>query len=265
MARRNRRGGTGSGHERRRSALFRHLARQASLLHTSRSLTSLSRSLSSSDSLPASPTHARARDPGASPPSSSPGSSAPPSPAGPHLRPSSLQGLSPKLQRQYRAARCRSAGSIPLSPLAHTPSPPAASPPAFPAKLHAKAAESPRLARRGLPEKAAPVPPRKLGLEPPRKDFPAEPPLQSLAEWDGEGPAEPPPPPARRPGRQELLGGPAGAEAPAAEEAERGARGPPKALSPVQEHERGGAAPVPIVVVGPGATPGDPRSAPPGR
>lgn len=92
MARRNRRGGTGSGHERwaraapggdtgvfwgggagmltvlpparRRSALFRHLARQASLLHTSRSLTSLSRSLSSSDSLPASPTHARAREPG---------------------------------------------------------------------------------------------------------------------------------------------------------------------------------------------------------
>ncbi|XP_057278556.1 microtubule-associated serine/threonine-protein kinase 1-like, partial [Pezoporus wallicus] len=63
MARRNRRGGTGGGHERRRSALFRHLARQASLLHTSRSLTSLSRSLSSSDSLPASPTHARARDP----------------------------------------------------------------------------------------------------------------------------------------------------------------------------------------------------------
>ncbi|XP_066065087.1 microtubule-associated serine/threonine-protein kinase 1 isoform X1 [Chamaea fasciata] len=278
MARRNRRGGTGSGHERRRSALFRHLARQASLLHTSRSLTSLSRSLSSSDSLPASPTHARARDPGASPPSSSPGSSAPPSPAGPHLRPSSLQGLSPKLQRQYRAARCRSAGSIPLSPLAHTPSPPAASPPAFPAKLHPKAAESPRLARRGLPEKAAPGPPRKLGLEPPRKDFPAEPPLQSLAEWDGEGPAEPPPaaPPARRLGRQELpllLGGPPGAEPPppGPEEPERGARGPPKALSPVQEHERGGAAPggppVPIVVVGPGATPGDPRSAagPPGR
>uniref|UniRef100_A0A674HTK7 non-specific serine/threonine protein kinase n=1 Tax=Taeniopygia guttata TaxID=59729 RepID=A0A674HTK7_TAEGU len=278
MARRNRRGGTGSGHERRRSALFRHLARQASLLHTSRSLTSLSRSLSSSDSLPASPTHARAREPGkgrgASPPSSSPGSSAPPSPAGPHLRPSSLQGLSPKLQRQYRAARCRSAGSIPLSPLAHTPSPPAASPPAFPAKLHPKAAESPRLARRGLPEKAAPGPPRKLGLEPPRKDFPAEPPLQSLAEWDGEGPAEPPPaaPPARRLGRQELpllLGGPPGAEPPppGPEEPERGARGPPKALSPVQEHERGGAAPggppVPIVVVGPGATPGDPRSAPP--
>ncbi|XP_074713603.1 microtubule-associated serine/threonine-protein kinase 1 isoform X3 [Strix uralensis] len=282
MARRNRRGGAGSGHERRRSALFRHLARQASLLHTSRSLTSLSRSLSSSDSLPASPTHARARDPalppraaetGASPPSSSPGSSAPPSPApaGPHLRPSSLQGLSPKLQRQYRAARCKSAGSIPLSPLAHTPSPPAASPPAFPAKLHPKAAESPRLARRGPPEKAAAAAPRKHGLEGSRKDFPAEPPLQSLAEWDGESPAEgppPAPPPARRLGRQELpllLGGPPGAEAapPGPDEPERAARGPPKALSPVQEHEqarRGGAPggpPVPIVVVGPGAAPGD--------
>ncbi|XP_074785975.1 microtubule-associated serine/threonine-protein kinase 1 [Athene noctua] len=284
MARRNRRGGAGGGHERRRSALFRHLARQASLLHTSRSLTSLSRSLSSSDSLPASPTHARARDPalppraaetGASPPSSSPGSSAPPSPApaGPHLRPSSLQGLSPKLQRQYRAARCKSAGSIPLSPLAHTPSPPAASPPAFPAKLHPKVAESPRLARRGPPEKAAAAAPRKHGLEASRKDFPAEPPLQSLAEWDGESPAEGPPPappaaPTRRLGRQELpllLGGPPGAEAapPGADEPERAARGPPKALSPVQEHEqarRGGAPggpPVPIVVVGPGAVPGD--------
>ncbi|KAM6307862.1 LOW QUALITY PROTEIN: microtubule-associated serine/threonine-protein kinase 1 [Podargus strigoides] len=241
MARRNRRGGTGSGHERRRSALFRHLARQASLLHTSRSLTSLSRSLSSSDSLPASPTHARARDPahppraaetGASPPSSSPGSSAPPSPApaGPHLRPSSLQGLSPKLQRQYRAARCKSAGSIPLSPLAHTPSPPAASPPAFPAKLHPKAAESPRLARRGPPEKAAAAP-RKHGLEPARKDFPAEPPLQSLAEWDGESPAEGPPrAPARRLGRQELpllLGGPPAAEAAPGGRSRSGGRGPP--------------------------------------
>uniref|UniRef100_A0A669QX56 non-specific serine/threonine protein kinase n=1 Tax=Phasianus colchicus TaxID=9054 RepID=A0A669QX56_PHACC len=224
MARRNRRV-LPSG--RRRSALFRHLARQASLLHTSRSLTSLSRSLSSSDSLPASPTHARARDPahppraaetGPSPPSSSPGSSAPPSPApGPHLRPSSLQGLSPKLQRQYRAARCKSAGSIPLSPLAHTPSPPAASPPAFPAKLHAKPADSPRLARRPGPDKSAA---RKLGLEP-RKDFPPEPSLHSL---------EPP-----------LLLGNAGAEA------------VPKALSPVQEHRA--VPPVPIVVVGSGSAP----------
>ncbi|XP_068778796.1 microtubule-associated serine/threonine-protein kinase 1 [Struthio camelus] len=288
MARRNRRGGAKEGQERRRSSLFRHLARQASLLHTSRSLSSLSRSLSSSDSLPGSPTHARAaRSPtqpprapdaalGASSPGSSPGSSAPPSPAppGPHLRPSSLHGLSPKLQRQYRAARCKSAGSIPLSPLAHTPSPPAASPPArpgpaFPAKLHPKSAESPRLARRSAPEKPPPPPlPRKHGLEPPRKDFPAEPPLQSLLEWEGESPGEAAPPPAaRRLGRQELpllLGGPGGAgDGPpgAAEEPERPPRGPPKALSPVQEHEQGrrgepeGGPPVPLLVEPPRGPP----------
>ncbi|XP_067173575.1 microtubule-associated serine/threonine-protein kinase 1-like, partial [Apteryx mantelli] len=288
MARRNRRGGAKEGQERRRSSLFRHLARQASLLHTSRSLSSLSRSLSSSDSLPGSPTHARAaRSPtqpprasdaalGASSPGSSPGSSAPPSPAppGPHLRPSSLHGLSPKLQRQYRAARCKSAGSIPLSPLAHTPSPPAASPPAraapaFPAKLHPKSAESPRLGRRAAPEKPPPPPlPRKHGLEPPRKDFPAEPPLQSLLEWEGESPGEAAPPPAaRRLGRQELpllLGGPGGGgDGPpgAGEEPERPPRGPPKALSPVQEHEQGrrgepeGGPPVPLLVEPPRGPP----------
>lgn len=59
--------------------------------------------------------------------SSSPSSSVPSSPAGSgHTRPSSLHGLAPKLQRQYRSPRRKSAGSIPLSPLAHTPSPPAA-------------------------------------------------------------------------------------------------------------------------------------------
>lgn len=83
--------------------------------------------------------------------SSSPSSSVPSSPAGSgHTRPSSLHGLAPKLQRQYRSPRRKSAGSIPLSPLAHTPSPPAAaaspqrSPSplsghgaqAFPTKLH---------------------------------------------------------------------------------------------------------------------------------
>lgn len=40
-----------------------------------------------------------------------------------HARPSSLTGLAPKLQRQYRSPRRKSAGSIPLSPLARTPSP----------------------------------------------------------------------------------------------------------------------------------------------
>lgn len=82
--------------------------------------------------------------------SSSPSSSVPSSPAGSgHTRPSSLHGLAPKLQRQYRSPRRKSAGSIPLSPLAHTPSPPAAASPqrspsplsghgaqAFPTKLH---------------------------------------------------------------------------------------------------------------------------------
>lgn len=95
-----------------------------------------------------------------------------------------------------------------------------------------------------------------MGLEP-RKDFPPEPSLHSLAEWDGESPGEAPPAPARRLGRQEppLLLGSAGAEA------------VPKALSPVQEHRA--VPPVPIVVVGSGSappaatsTPGDGERAP---
>ena len=83
------------------------------------------------------------------------------------MRPSSLHGLSPKLHRQYRSARCKSAGNIPLSPLAHTPSPTTSSPPPltghtvgssnttqiFPAKLHS----SPPVAR-----------PRPKSAEPPR-------------------------------------------------------------------------------------------------
>lgn len=57
--------------------------------------------------------------------SSSPSSSAPNSPAGSgHIRPSTLHGLGPKLGGQrYRSGRRKSAGSIPLSPLARTPSP----------------------------------------------------------------------------------------------------------------------------------------------
>uniref|UniRef100_A0AAY4BYU7 non-specific serine/threonine protein kinase n=1 Tax=Denticeps clupeoides TaxID=299321 RepID=A0AAY4BYU7_9TELE len=65
----------------------------------------------------------------------SPASSTPNSPAASsqqHIRPSSLHGLSPKLHRQYRSARCKSAGNIPLSPLAHTPSPTQSSPPPLP-------------------------------------------------------------------------------------------------------------------------------------
>ncbi|XP_066514094.1 microtubule-associated serine/threonine-protein kinase 3 isoform X3 [Hoplias malabaricus] len=126
--------------ERRRS-VFRRFAMQPSpLLHTSRSFTSLNRSLSSGESLPGSPTHSLSpRSPttafrpnpdftqsgATSSQSSSPSSSAPNSPAGSgHVRPNTLHGLGPKLPGQrLRQGRRKSAGSIPLSPLARTPSP----------------------------------------------------------------------------------------------------------------------------------------------
>uniref|UniRef100_A0AAY4DLI4 non-specific serine/threonine protein kinase n=1 Tax=Denticeps clupeoides TaxID=299321 RepID=A0AAY4DLI4_9TELE len=123
--------------ERRRS-VFRRFAMQPSpLLHTSRSFSSLNRSLSSGESLPGSPTHSLSpRSPttafrpnpdfsGTSSQSSSPSSSAPNSPAGSgHIRPSTLHGLGPKMPGQrLRQGRRKSAGSIPLSPLARTPSP----------------------------------------------------------------------------------------------------------------------------------------------
>ncbi|XP_071392804.1 microtubule-associated serine/threonine-protein kinase 1-like [Centroberyx affinis] len=183
MARRNKRTiGKDGQDSKKRSSLFRKITKQSNLLHTSRSLSSLNRSLSSSESLPGSPTHSlSARSPtqgyrstpessylGASSQSSSPASSTPNSPAASqHMRPSSLHGLSPKLHRQYRSARCKSAGNIPLSPLAHTPSPTQSSPPplpghtvgssnttqTFPAKLHS----SPPVVR-----------PRPKSAEPPR-------------------------------------------------------------------------------------------------
>ncbi|XP_063795566.1 microtubule-associated serine/threonine-protein kinase 2 isoform X2 [Pseudophryne corroboree] len=141
MARRNKKSKTKDGQEsKKKSSLFRKITKQASLLHTSRSLTSLNRSLSSGESVPGSPTHVlsprsptqSSRSPpdsahsvgGNSSQSSSPSSSVPNSPASSgHIRPSSLHGLAPKLQRQYRSPRRKSAGNIPLSPLAHTPSP----------------------------------------------------------------------------------------------------------------------------------------------
>ncbi|XP_077380535.1 microtubule-associated serine/threonine-protein kinase 1 isoform X2 [Festucalex cinctus] len=183
MARRHKRTVGKDGQDsKKRSSLFRKITKQSNLLHTSRSLSSLNRSLSSSESLPGSPTHSlSARSPtqgyrssaepsylGASSQSSSPASSTPNSPApSQHMRPSSLHGLSPKLHRQYRSARCKSAGNIPLSPLAHTPSPTQSSPPplpghtvgssnttqSFPVKLHS----SPPVVR-----------PRPKSAEPPR-------------------------------------------------------------------------------------------------
>ncbi|XP_060037776.1 microtubule-associated serine/threonine-protein kinase 1 isoform X1 [Erinaceus europaeus] len=243
MARRNKRPSAKEGQEsKKRSSLFRKITKQSNLLHTSRSLSSLNRSLSSSDSLPGSPTHGLpARSPthsyrstpdsaylGASSQSSSPASSTPNSPASSashHMRPSTLHGLSPKLHRQYRSARCKSAGNIPLSPLAHTPSPTQASPPplpghtvgsshttqSFPAKLHSsppvvrprpKSAEPPRspllkrvqsaekLGASLAADKKGALRKHSLEVGHPdfRKDFHGELALHSLAESDGETP-----------------------------------------------------------------------------
>ncbi|KAF3690478.1 Microtubule-associated serine/threonine-protein kinase 2 [Channa argus] len=141
MARRSKKTKNKEGQDsKKRTSLFRKITKQASLLHTSRSLSSLNRSLSSGESGPGSPTHNLSpRSPtqgyrsipdsahsvgGNSSQSSSPSSSVPNSPASSgHIRPSSLHGLAPKLQRQYRSPRRKSAGNIPLSPLARTPSP----------------------------------------------------------------------------------------------------------------------------------------------
>ncbi|XP_062844941.1 microtubule-associated serine/threonine-protein kinase 3 isoform X2 [Trichomycterus rosablanca] len=126
--------------ERRRSVFKRFAMQPSPLLHTSRSFTSLNRSLSSGESLPGSPTHSLSphspttpfrptpdfnQSGGTSSQSSSPSSSAPNSPAGScHIRPNTLHGLGPKLPGQrLRQSRRQSAGSIPLSPLARTPSP----------------------------------------------------------------------------------------------------------------------------------------------
>ncbi|XP_059830409.1 microtubule-associated serine/threonine-protein kinase 4-like isoform X2 [Hypanus sabinus] len=138
MMRRSKKTKKKEGQERRRS-LFKKFAKQPVILHSSRSFSSLNRSLSSSDSMPGSPTHSLSpRSPTQtfrsapdfqsgtnSSQSSSPSSSAPNSPAGSgHIRPSTLHGLSSKLSGQrYRSGRRKSAGNIPLSPLARTPSP----------------------------------------------------------------------------------------------------------------------------------------------
>ncbi|KAJ8283773.1 hypothetical protein COCON_G00026230 [Conger conger] len=165
MARRNKRTMAKEGQEssKKRSSLFRKITKQSNLLHTSRSLSSLNRSLSSSESLPGSPTHSlSARSPtqsyrstpdssylGASSQSSSPASSTPNSPAATqHMRPSSLHGLSPKLHRQYRSARCNPPPPLPGHTVGSSNTTQT-----FPAKLHS----SPPVVR-----------PRPKSAEPPR-------------------------------------------------------------------------------------------------
>ncbi|XP_064237710.1 microtubule-associated serine/threonine-protein kinase 3 isoform X2 [Aotus nancymaae] len=150
----------------RRKSLFKKISKQTSVLHTSRSFSSgLHHSLSSSESLPGSPTHSLSPSPTtpcrspapdvpadttASPPSVSPSSSSPASPAAAgHTRPSSLHGLAAKLgPPRPKTGRRKSTSSIPPSPLACPPisAPPPRSPSPLPG--HAPApARSPRLRR----------------------------------------------------------------------------------------------------------------------
>lgn len=136
--------------KKRRSSLFRKLSSKRAEQHLgspltpSKSFTALSRSLSSGDSLPASPTRlksprspplARTWSPASdsahstanSSQSSSPGSSTPNSPASHYTRPTSLSGLKQhkKIQQPSTKSphRRKSVHNIPLSPLARTPSP----------------------------------------------------------------------------------------------------------------------------------------------
>ncbi|XP_036884846.1 microtubule-associated serine/threonine-protein kinase 3 isoform X4 [Sturnira hondurensis] len=158
MARRSKRSHRRETQDRRKS-LFKKISKQSSVLHTSRSFSSgLHHSLSSSESLPGSPTHSLSPSPTmpcrspapealadtASPPSASPSSSSPASPAAAgHTRPSSLHGLAAKLgPPRHKTGRRKSTSSIPPSPLACPPVP--APPPRSPSPLPAPT-RSPRL------------------------------------------------------------------------------------------------------------------------
>ncbi|XP_032723561.1 microtubule-associated serine/threonine-protein kinase 3 isoform X17 [Lontra canadensis] len=166
MARRSKRSRRRETQDRRKS-LFKKISKQSSVLHTSRSFSSgLHHSLSSSESLPGSPTHSLSPSPTTpcrspapdvpagtdttSPPSVSPSSSSPASPAASgHTRPSSLHGLASKLgPPRPKTGRRKSTSSIPPSPLAcpPVPVPPPRSPSPLPGHPPAPA-RSPRLRR----------------------------------------------------------------------------------------------------------------------
>ncbi|KAK0155199.1 Microtubule-associated serine/threonine-protein kinase 3 [Merluccius polli] len=152
MARRSKRSKRRDNHDKRRSIL-RKLSKQSTVMHSSRSFSSgLHHSVSSSESLPGSPTHSLSPGPATpcrspappcrspAPPCRSPApdhqvvdpnppqsaSTCPGSPGPPaaHIRPSSLHGLGSKLstQRYTKVGRRKSTSSIPPSPLACTTS-----------------------------------------------------------------------------------------------------------------------------------------------
>ncbi|NXA42432.1 MAST3 kinase, partial [Eudromia elegans] len=184
MARRSKKSRKRDNQDRRKS-LFKKISKQSTVLHTSRSFSSgLHHSLSSSESLPESPTHSLSPGPttpcrspapdlppdAASPQSTSPSSSTPSSPAG-HVRPSSLHGLAPKLGGQrYKVGRRKSTSSIPPSPLACTPScaqrppSPQRSPsplPGYPKNVHSfqgKTLSPPTIVRHGSRPRSAECP-----------------------------------------------------------------------------------------------------------
>ncbi|KAK7805142.1 hypothetical protein U0070_004268 [Myodes glareolus] len=163
MARRSKRSRRRETQDRRKS-LFKKISKPSSVLHTSRSFSSgLHHSLSSSESLPGSPTHSLSPSPTTpcrspapdaptdttSPPSVSPSSSSPASPATGHTRPSSLHGLAAKLgPPRQKSGRRKSTSSIPPSPLAcpPVPTPPPRSPSPLPGHIPIPA-RSPRLRR----------------------------------------------------------------------------------------------------------------------
>ncbi|XP_030639409.1 microtubule-associated serine/threonine-protein kinase 3 [Chanos chanos] len=155
MARRSKKARRRENQDRRRSVLKKlskqSTVMQSTVLHSSRSFSSgLHHSVSSSESLPGSPTHSLSPGPStpccspapdqptdsASPQSTSPCTSSPSSPAT-HIRPSSLHGLGPKLgsQRFAKVGRRKSTSSIPPSPLACTSSAQPLSPQRSPSPL----------------------------------------------------------------------------------------------------------------------------------
>uniref|UniRef100_A0AAY4EMF4 non-specific serine/threonine protein kinase n=1 Tax=Denticeps clupeoides TaxID=299321 RepID=A0AAY4EMF4_9TELE len=150
MARRSKKSKKRDNQDRRRSVL-KKLSKQSNVMYNSRSFSSgLHQSVSSSESLPGSPTHSLSPGPSTpcrspapdhsadviSPQSTSPCSSSPSSPAA-HIRPSSLHGLGAKLgtQRYTKVGRRKSTSSIPPSPLACNSSPQPVSPQRSPSPL----------------------------------------------------------------------------------------------------------------------------------
>ncbi|XP_056270671.1 microtubule-associated serine/threonine-protein kinase 3 isoform X2 [Pseudoliparis swirei] len=184
MARRSKKSKRRDNYDRRRSIL-KKLSKQSTALHGSRSFSSgLHHSVSSSESLPGSPTHSpspgpatpcrspapdrQACDAGHSPQSTSPCSSSPSSPAA-HIRSGSLHGLGAKLgpQRYTKVGRRKSTSNIPPSPLACNssstqPLSPQRSPSplsGFAKSLHGKAPPPPAAARHAVRPRSA-EPPR---------------------------------------------------------------------------------------------------------